>query len=71
MSGVGLPEWQKHATAVTACIRRVGIERVLFGSEGTAEFLRPVEAWEACRQLPLTGRETSAIAANVAPYLRA
>ena len=71
ISGVGLPEWQKHAPAIAACIRRVGNDRVLFGSDGTADFMRPVEAWEACRQLSLTVQETSAVAANVAPYLRA
>ena len=71
VSGVGLPEWQKHAPGIAACIRRVGTDRVLFGSDGTADFMRPGEAWEACRQLPLTVPETSAIAANVAPYLTA
>jgi uncharacterized protein len=71
ISGVGLPEWQKHAPAVAVCIRQVGTDRMLFGSDGTADLLRPVEAWEACRQLPLTLQETSAIASNVAPYLRA
>ena len=71
ISGVGLPEWEKHAPAVAARIRHVGTDRVLFGSDGTADFMRPVEAWEACRQLPLTVQETSAVAANVAPYLRA
>jgi predicted TIM-barrel fold metal-dependent hydrolase len=71
ISGVGLPEWRKHAPAVAACIRQVGTDRVLFGSDGTADFMRPVEAWEACRRLPLAIHETSAVAANVAPYLRA
>jgi hypothetical protein len=71
ISGVGLPEWQKHAPAVAACIRRIGTDRMLFGSDGTADFLPPIEAWETCRQLPLTVREVSAIATNVAPYLPA
>ena len=71
ISGVGLPEWEKYTTAVAACIRQIGIDRVLFGSDGTADFMRPVEAWEACRRLPLTVEETSEVAANVAPYLRA
>ena len=71
ISGVGLPEWQKHASAVAACIRRVGTDRMLFGSDGTGDFMRPIEVWEACRQLPLTAQEVSAVAANVAPYLHA
>ena len=70
ISGVGLPDWKKHASAVTACIRQVGTDRVLFGSDGTADFMRPVEAWEACRKLPLTTQEISAVEANIAPYLR-
>ncbi len=68
ISGVGLPEWQKHASAVAACIRGVGLSRMLFGSDGTADALRPIEVWEACRQLPLAVEEIVAIAANVAPY---
>jgi len=44
---------------------------MLFGSDGTADFMRPVEAWEASRQLPLTVQEASAIAVNVAPYIHA
>jgi predicted TIM-barrel fold metal-dependent hydrolase len=71
ISGVGLPEWEKHATAVAACFRRVGTDRILFGSDGTAESMRPVEVWDACRRLPLSSEEMSAVAANVAPYLRA
>jgi uncharacterized protein len=71
ISGVGLAEWKKHASAVAACIRQVGTDRMLFGSDGTADFMRPVEALEACRQLPLTVQEISAVEANIAPYLRA
>jgi predicted TIM-barrel fold metal-dependent hydrolase len=71
ISGVGLPDWQKYASAVAASIRQVGTDRTRFGSDGTADFLRPAEAWEACRQLPLAVQEASAIAASIAPYLRA
>jgi hypothetical protein len=71
ISGVGLAEWKKHASAVAASIRQVGTDRMLFGSDGTADFMRPVEALAACRQLPLTVQEISAVEANIAPYLRA
>lgn len=70
ISGVGLPDWQKHASAVAASIRQVGTDRMLFGSDGNGESLRPAEVWQTCRELPLTPAELSAIAANVAPYVR-
>jgi predicted TIM-barrel fold metal-dependent hydrolase len=52
-------------------IRRVGVERVLFGSDAAiAPNLAPREAWAAFRKLPLSPAELARIAANVAPYLR-
>lgn len=71
ISGVGLPDWQKHASAVAGSIRRVGMDRILFGADGTADAMRPAEVWDDCTKLPLTTEELSAIAVNVAPYLRA
>lgn len=41
ISGVGLPEWERRASAVAASIRQVGMDRVLFGSDGTADAMRP------------------------------
>jgi predicted TIM-barrel fold metal-dependent hydrolase len=69
VSGVGLPELQKHVAGVAAAMRQVGLDRMLFGSDGTADAMRPVEAWESCRQLPLTADEFDAMASNVAPYV--
>jgi len=52
-------------------IRQIGVERILYGSDGaTGGNLPPHEAWAAFRQLPLTDEEFRAIATNVAPYLR-
>ena len=52
-------------------IRQLGVERILYGSDGaTGGNLPPREAWAAFRQLPLTDEEFRAIATNVAPYLR-
>ena len=53
-------------------IRRIGIDRILYGSDGP-EFgnVQPREAWAAFRKaMPLTNDEFAAIANNVAPYLR-
>jgi predicted TIM-barrel fold metal-dependent hydrolase len=60
-----------NAKLVVKRIRQVGVERILFGSDATAgPNLPPREAWAAFRALPLTRRELTRIASNVAPYLR-
>jgi predicted TIM-barrel fold metal-dependent hydrolase len=56
--------------AIASRIRRLGVQRVLFGSDASTGGLTPRAAWEAFRMLPLTDAEFQAIAANVAPYLR-
>jgi predicted TIM-barrel fold metal-dependent hydrolase len=58
------------AAAVASRIRRLGVQRVLFGSDATGGALTPRSAWESFRKLPLTEAEFQTIAANVAPYLR-
>ena len=57
------------AALVARRVRRVGIERVLFGSDAAVgENLRPRESWAAFRGLPLTDDEVARIADNLAPY---
>jgi uncharacterized protein len=53
-------------------IRRIGIGRIVYGSDGpTFGNSRPREAWAAFRKMmPLTNDEFTAIANNVAPYAR-
>jgi predicted TIM-barrel fold metal-dependent hydrolase len=58
------------AEAVASRIRRLGVQRVLFGSDATGGALTPRTTWDAFRKLPLTEAEFQTIAANVAPYLR-
>jgi len=58
------------AAAVASRIRRLGVQRVLFGSDATGGALTPRTAWESLRRLPLTEAEFQTIASNVAPYLR-
>ena len=71
VSGVaGLGRWQERAGVIATRIRELGVGRVLYGSDGTAEENTPASAWAAFRQLPLTDDEFRAIANNVAPYLR-
>src|SRR5688500_11586703 len=60
-----------NAATVARRIRRIGVERIVFGADAPIfENLRPRESWEAFRRLPLSEAEFRRIAANVAPYLR-
>jgi uncharacterized protein len=62
---------QEQADKLVARIRQVGVGHVLYGSDSAlGGNLRPREAWAAFCRLPLKERERSAIAANVAPWLR-
>jgi predicted TIM-barrel fold metal-dependent hydrolase len=59
------PEALKNAAAQ---MRRIGLSRILFGSDGPTT--APADAWAQFREtVPLTAAEFEAIAANVAPYL--
>jgi hypothetical protein len=52
-------------------IREVGVERVLYGSDGAGgKNQTPRQAWAAFLELPLTKDEVRTIANNVAPYMR-
>ena len=56
---------------IVKLIRRIGVKRILFGSDGAAgSNLPPRESWESFRQLKLTEKEIKTIAKNVPPYLR-
>ena len=71
VSGVaGLGRWMEKAPLIASRIRQLGVQRVLYGSDGTADLLRPREAWSAFRQLPLSDPEFLTIETNVAPYMR-
>jgi predicted TIM-barrel fold metal-dependent hydrolase len=61
----------ERAAMLARLIRQVGPDRVLYGSDAaTGANLRPREAWEAFRSLPLSDKEFDTIARNMAPYLR-
>jgi predicted TIM-barrel fold metal-dependent hydrolase len=56
---------------IAAAIRRIGVGRVLYGSDSaTSPETSPEALWAAFRRLPLTDAELLAIANNVAPYMR-
>jgi predicted TIM-barrel fold metal-dependent hydrolase len=59
------------AKAVAGRVRKLGIGRVLFGTDtSTPENFTPRQAWIALHQLPLTDAEFRTIAHNIAPYMR-
>jgi uncharacterized protein len=59
------------AAAIASRIRRLGVQRVLFGSDAsTGGALTPRAVWDAFRRLPLSEAEFQTIAGNVPPYLR-
>jgi uncharacterized protein len=59
------------ASLIVRRIRRVGLERILFGSDAAlGENLRPRDSWSSFRDLPLTDDEIARIADNLAPYFR-
>ena len=71
VSGVaGLGEWRRQASLIATRIREIGVDRILYGSDGAGGGnLTPREAWAAFRQLPLTEAEFRTIASNIAPYI--
>ncbi len=61
---------QDYASLITKFIRRVGINRVFYGSDAAiGDNLRPREGWKAFCKLPLFKKELMEIASNIAPYL--
>jgi predicted TIM-barrel fold metal-dependent hydrolase len=57
------------AQLVADTIRQVGTDKVLYGTDSAqGGNLRPRDAWDAFRKLPLTEAEFARIAGNVPPY---
>jgi len=62
---------KERAAAIASQIRRLGVQRVLFGSDApTGGALTPRAAWDSLGRLPLTESELRTVATNVAPYLK-
>ena len=60
-----------QAALMVQRIRRVGMDRILYGSDAAVGGnLRPREGWAAIRRLPLTSEELDRIAHNIPPYFR-
>jgi predicted TIM-barrel fold metal-dependent hydrolase len=59
------PKAEAQLAMVAEEIRRIGLDRILFGSDGRTA---PKEAWAQFRRIPLTDAEAAAVARNVAPW---
>jgi predicted TIM-barrel fold metal-dependent hydrolase len=68
MVGRELPD--ARAALIARRIRQLGLERVLFGSDGAVPGNSPREAWANLHKLPLSEDEFRRIANNVAPYMK-
>lgn len=55
---------------LVARMREIGLQRILFGSDGAIPGFGPREYWATVHALPLTDRELRTIATNVAPYAK-
>ena len=72
ISGIaGFGKWTDKAEQVAARIRQIGVQRILFGSDGArGGGLTPRDAWKDFLQLPLSDAEGRTIAGNVVPYMK-
>lgn len=71
VSGVaGLGDWPRPAARVAERIRQLGIERVVWGADGSVGGNTPAAAWKAFTAVPLTPAELETIRTNVTPYVK-
>jgi uncharacterized protein len=71
VSGVaGLGNWKDKTASIARRIRELGVDRILYGSDGATGDHTPREMWAAFRQLPLSDAEFRDIEDNVAPYMQ-
>ena len=63
---------QERLAQIAGVLRRIGLERIFFGSDMTGPGGNPPprEHWKAVRRLPLTDAELRVLAANVPPYMK-
>ena len=68
----GYGKWMEHADQIAMRLRQLGVQRLLFGSDGSERGggIPPREAWALFLKLPLTDDEFRTIATNVAPYMK-
>jgi predicted TIM-barrel fold metal-dependent hydrolase len=70
VTSVALDASPETLQRIAARIRQLGVQRVLYGSDGAVGANTPQAGWAAFRKVPLTAEELRTIASNVPPYLR-
>ena len=70
MSGIVDIAAPQRASRVTARLRQLGIERILFGSDGAVNGNSPLVTWRTFRKLPLSEHEFRVIEGNIPPYMK-
>jgi predicted TIM-barrel fold metal-dependent hydrolase len=72
ISGVaGVGRWKDKKNEIAGRIRQVGVERILWGSDGYfGGGMTPEQALRAFEELPLSRREFQTIYGNLTPYMR-
>lgn len=72
ISGVaGLGHWEAKKSQIAERIREVGVERILWGSDGAfGGGMTPEQALRAFKELPLTKQEFQTIDSNMTAYMR-
>jgi predicted TIM-barrel fold metal-dependent hydrolase len=62
--------WEGKVDLIVKRIHQIGINRILYGSDGAVPGNLPKDALERWRQLPLKKDEFRLIENNIAPYVR-
>ncbi len=69
-SVAGLGNWKNKKDLIAQRIRQIGVNRVLFGSDGAfGAGTTPGKAWADFRSLPLSEAEFQIIENNITPYM--
>jgi predicted TIM-barrel fold metal-dependent hydrolase len=67
----GMGHWNEKKALIAERIREVGVERILWGSDGAfGAGMTPEQALRAFQELPLSKREFETIDTNLTPYMR-
>jgi uncharacterized protein len=70
MSGISDIAAPQRASKVATRLRQLGLERILFGSDGAVNGNSPLVTWRNFRKLPLSEHEFRVIESNFPPYMK-
>jgi predicted TIM-barrel fold metal-dependent hydrolase len=69
MSGIAIGT-PAIAAQIAASIRKLGVQRILFGSDGAVNGNSPLATWRNFQKVPLYPEEFAIIAHNLPPYMK-